>query len=227
MQPVASPQTAASAEVGDTKARILDATFRRLATQGYAALRVRDIAEEAGVNVALINYHFGSKDQLVIEVLDAANARLLARQAAMFEQPTSAAQKWSQASRFYDDDLASGFVRVQTELLAASMANADLRAKVTPRVVAWRGLIEKSVRETLNSYAAEGGHLPPFITVEALGTWIGHFWIGLELIDLVGGASERARGRHALQAMQSLIESLDASAGTRSGNAKARRRKKP
>jgi len=76
----ASPRLLAAADLGATKAKILEAAFRRLAGDGYAALSVREIAKDAGVNHALINYHFRSKDQLVIEVLDAANRRLLVRQ---------------------------------------------------------------------------------------------------------------------------------------------------
>ncbi len=64
-----------------TRERILEAAFRRLVAEGYAALSVREIAKDAGVNHALINYHFRSKDQLVIDVLDAVNQRLLVRQA--------------------------------------------------------------------------------------------------------------------------------------------------
>src|SRR5690606_39888846 len=98
----ASLRRLADADSGETKAKILDAAFRRLAQEGYAALSVREIARDAGVNHALINYHFGSKDQLVIEVLDAANRRLLARQAAMYQGPGSFAEKWAQARRFYE-----------------------------------------------------------------------------------------------------------------------------
>jgi len=99
-----------------TRERILEATFRRLVSEGYAALGVREIAKDAGVNHALINDHFRSKDQLVVDVLDAVNQRLLQRQAAMYEGDDGFAQKWANARRFYEDDLASGFVRLQAEL---------------------------------------------------------------------------------------------------------------
>src|SRR5262252_5884778 len=121
----------------DTKAKILDAAFRRLATEGYAALSIREIARDAGVNHALINYHFRTKDQLVIEVLDEANRRLLARQQQMYRGPGGFAAKWAEARRFYESDLASGFVRVQAELWAAAMSNAGLREKFQPRIRAW------------------------------------------------------------------------------------------
>src|SRR5258708_26227183 len=86
----------AGADLGETKGKILEAAFRRLAEDGYAALSVREIAKDAGVNHALINYHFRSKDQLVIAVLDQANQRLLERQARMYAAPGGFAEKWAQ-----------------------------------------------------------------------------------------------------------------------------------
>src|SRR5437868_14231470 len=98
VQAVASPE----GDFGETKTRILDAAFRRLAQEGYAALSMREIARDAGVNHALINYHFGTKDQLVIDVLDEANRRLLERQQRMYAAPGGSAQRWAQARRFYE-----------------------------------------------------------------------------------------------------------------------------
>ncbi len=152
--PPTEPRLFGDAERGDTRAKILDAAFRRLATEGYAALSVREIARDAGVNHALINYHFRTKDQLVIAVLDAANQRLLARQAAMYQAPSGFAQKWADARRFYESDLGSGFVRVQAELWAASLSNAELRDKFLPRLLAWKQLVLEAVREALA--AAQG-----------------------------------------------------------------------
>ena len=113
----------AEGDLGETKAKILDAAFRRLANEGYAALSMREIAKGAGVNHALINYHFRSKDQLVIAVLDEANRQLLERQHRLYRSAAGFAEKWAQARGFYRSDLASGFVRVQAELWAASLSN--------------------------------------------------------------------------------------------------------
>lgn len=44
-----------------TRELLLDAARRRFTAGGYAATTVRDIADEVGVNVALINRYFGSK----------------------------------------------------------------------------------------------------------------------------------------------------------------------
>lgn len=47
-----------------TKDKMLDAAVRLFHTQGYDGTSVRDIAEKANVNVALVSYHFGGKKGL-------------------------------------------------------------------------------------------------------------------------------------------------------------------
>ncbi|WP_073464918.1 TetR/AcrR family transcriptional regulator [Rhizobacter sp. OV335] len=193
-----------------TRERILDATFRRLVADGYAALSVREIAKDAGVNHALINYHFRSKDQLVIDVLDAVNQRLLARQASMYDGDEGFAQKWASARRFYQDDLASGFVRLQAELWAASLSNPGLREKFLPRLLAWKKLVLGAVREALAAYEATGAKLPPPFTAEVIACWISEFWLGMEFADLLGVKEESLAHGAALDAVQWLLQSLDA-----------------
>src|SRR2546429_2009926 len=168
-------------KLSETAERILQAAYRRLAADGYAHLNMRDVAAEAKVNHALIHYYFGSKDQLVIAVLDEANRRLLERQTQMYTTPGDFAAKWAQARAFYEEDLASGFVRVQMELWAASLSNSALREQFVPRFMAWHRVIEDAVREALAHYRLE---LP--ISPGALATWMRHFWVGMEFSMLLG-----------------------------------------
>jgi len=49
----------------DTKSRILDAAERLFAEEGFSATSHRHITREAGVNLAAVNYHFGSKEELL------------------------------------------------------------------------------------------------------------------------------------------------------------------
>ncbi len=52
----------------DTKGTILDAAERLFTERGFGAVSLRDITAAAGVNLAAVNYHFGSKDALIVEL---------------------------------------------------------------------------------------------------------------------------------------------------------------
>jgi AcrR family transcriptional regulator len=54
----------------ETRERILRTAEVLFARDGYAATSLRQITEIAGVNIAAVNYHFGSKENLLTEILD-------------------------------------------------------------------------------------------------------------------------------------------------------------
>ncbi len=53
-----------------TRAAIFEAATRRFACQGYEHAGVREIAADAGVNAAMVNRYFGSKEKLFTEVVE-------------------------------------------------------------------------------------------------------------------------------------------------------------
>ena len=54
----------------DTKVLILDVAERLFADSGFIATSLRDITSEANVNLAAVNYHFGSKEALLTAVME-------------------------------------------------------------------------------------------------------------------------------------------------------------
>ena len=48
----------------DKKAHILDVAMQLFAEKGFEGSSIRDLAARAGVNVAMVNYYFGSKEKL-------------------------------------------------------------------------------------------------------------------------------------------------------------------
>ena len=52
----------------DTRTLLLDAAERLLITEGYPAVTSRRVVEEAGVSSKLVHYHFGTMDDLYVEV---------------------------------------------------------------------------------------------------------------------------------------------------------------
>src|SRR5260370_16880115 len=55
--------------MSDTKEKILDTAERLIGERGYAATSLRQIIAEAGVNLAAVHYHYGSKEDLLDAVV--------------------------------------------------------------------------------------------------------------------------------------------------------------
>ncbi|MBE7384704.1 MAG: TetR family transcriptional regulator [Leptolyngbya sp. SIO1E4] len=69
-----------------TKQRILDAAERMFGTHGFDGTTLRSIVRDAGVNLALVNYHFGSKEELYQAVVARMAQPIIERQLAALEQ---------------------------------------------------------------------------------------------------------------------------------------------
>jgi AcrR family transcriptional regulator len=61
---MAKKATTKAAADPTTEEKIKEAARKVFTKKGYAATRTRDIAEEAGINLALLNYYFRSKEKL-------------------------------------------------------------------------------------------------------------------------------------------------------------------
>ncbi len=76
-----------------TKARILDAAENLFADNGFRGTTLRAITTKAGVNLAAVNYHFGSKEDLLAAVLDRRLGPLNRQRLAKLDQVLAAAAK--------------------------------------------------------------------------------------------------------------------------------------
>lgn len=59
-----------------TKEKIIHVVMDIIAEDGFQDITIRKIAAQAGVNVAAINYHFGSKDAVINEALKTVTGQL-------------------------------------------------------------------------------------------------------------------------------------------------------
>ena len=75
----------------DTKTRILDAAEALFVDHGLEATSMRMITAAAGVNLAAVNYHFGSKENLIQEVFRRRLGELNQRRLAALDRVESAA----------------------------------------------------------------------------------------------------------------------------------------
>jgi AcrR family transcriptional regulator len=192
---------------GATRAAILEAARRRLLTDGFAGLSTRGVAEAAGVPLSQLHYHFGSKQQLILDLLEAENARRLERQTRMYAEDRPLWQRYEQACDFLEDDLESGYVRVLQEMIAAGWSDPAIGARVRDLLQGWLDLIAGVVREAEETL----GPLGPF-PADELTALIGQAFLGGEAMLLLGFDRRQWPVRSALRRFALLIRTLEEAA---------------
>ena len=86
MTDIPAQQDAEDTGEAATKAAVFNAAERLFALRGFQNVSVRDITSEAGVNLASVNYHFGSKDALLFEIFRRRTAELNRERARMLHE---------------------------------------------------------------------------------------------------------------------------------------------
>lgn len=185
----------------NTRAQLIAAAAELLSEQGYAATSMRAVADRAGVRLSLVHYHFGSKQGLLVSVLDELTSSLLERQAAMFSDDRPFAEQWRTACDYLREDVGSGYVRILWELWAAGLAEPELAERWRATQRGWRDLIAKRL-ERWRTERDVALPMPP----AALATLIGNLFEGAETEMLAGVSEDEAPHLRALEACAELIE---------------------
>ena len=161
-----------------TKERILTAAEALFAQRGFEAASLRQLTSAAGVNLAAVNYHFGSKDHLVEQVfkrrLDQLNARRMSALKQISGQPETTLE-----------DLLSAFIRPALDL--SHDGGGGLFMRVLARAFAehddsLRKFLSENYGHVMRQFTAEFARLLPNLSKEEL------YW----RIDLVTGALTHA-----------------------------------
>jgi AcrR family transcriptional regulator len=187
----------------ETRAAILDAARECLLTEGHANLSTRRVAEIAGVPLSQIHYHFGSRLQLVLAVLAAENERLIDRQRSMFDTPEPLWVRWERACDYLDEDVASGYVRILQEMIAAGWADADVAASVRALVGEWYRLLGEVARREQANGLELGGFTP-----DEVAALMSMPFLGAEELILLGVTEETLPMRSALRKVGILLRRI-------------------
>jgi AcrR family transcriptional regulator len=187
-----------------TATKIMDSARACLLADGYANLSTRKVADGAGVPLSQIHYHFGGKRGLVLAVLDRENQRLVGRQRDMYATALPLWKRYEQACDFFDDDLASGYVRVLQEMIAAGWSDDAVASRVLAMLRDWLDVLEEVCREAEERF----GPLGPLSAAE-LATLVGLAFLGGEAMTLLGDDAWAGRVRTALRRVTDLIRTAE------------------
>ena len=198
---ISAKAQATTARAVATKTGLLEAAKEVLRAHGYAGLSTRAVAGLAGAPMSQIQYHFGSKEGMVLALFEYMNAQLLARQNAMFANTSlTLSEKWDLACDYLDDDLSSGYVRVLQELLAAGWANPEIGREVRDGLMGWFELLSDLARTAQDAY----GSLGPF-DPEDVAALVATAFIGSEAFPLLGLEDKGVAVRRSLRRFGDVI----------------------
>lgn len=161
----------------DTRDRILDTAERLFAAHGFDGTSLRQITEAAEVNLAAVNYHFGSKEELYTQVFVRRIVPINARRMEMLDAAVAQAAGGPVALRAIFDsfarpifelaDRAPGFLRLLARNVGAPPAfmASVIEAQFRPLITRYVALLQQALP-----------HLPPKTVF-----WRMHFMVGATL----------------------------------------------
>lgn len=198
------PRSAKSLYSLPTREAIVKAASRLIIKLGHARLSTRAVAAEAGVNQSLVHYHFGTKEKLMLAVLEQMNEALFKRQTAMYDSPLSFPEKWAQACRFYEQDLASSYTRLLIELSGLGITNPAIGLEVRKIRSQWRALLQRVAREALEHFGITS------VAAEEVAAYVMSFWVGMDLELMLGVSEEEGHYWQSLRTFERFLRWLEA-----------------
>jgi AcrR family transcriptional regulator len=170
----------------ETKDRIVAAAFEALRSEGFAGATSRAIARRGGFNQALIFYHFGSVDGLLLAALDASSAARLERYRTALDEAGSIPDLLRMAGEIYREDREGGHTAVVAQLVSGSLARPDLAPAIVERMEPWIAFCEDAIGRALDGTPVAG-----LVPVRDLAYALMTFYLGVNLLTHLDADSSR------------------------------------
>lgn len=175
---MAANERRSTASGDETKARIVGATLRTLKSEGIVGTSARVIAREGDFNQALIFYHFGSVDDLVVAAVAEMSRRRMENHRARLEEVTSLTEMIAVARELHADDLAADNMTVLTQAFAGAVGNSTTGPKLYAELELWSDLVAETIERVLADVPAAAN-----IDRRQIAQGISALFLGVELLD--------------------------------------------
>lgn len=135
----------------DTRDRIVEAALETVREEGFAETTARAIARRGGFNQALIFYHFGTVNDLLLEAFGRVSERNVHRYREAASKVESLSDLVAIARRLHAEDLESGSVTAVTQLMAAA-TDSERGGQLLDRFEGWIRLVEEALTRAAATY---------------------------------------------------------------------------
>ena len=160
-----------------TRERILDAALETLKREGFAGATSRAIARAGGFNQALVFYHFGSLDGLLLAALDKTSAERLERYREAVDEADTLEELLSLVVRAHAEDREGGHATVVAQMIAGSVARPELAPELVARLEPWLALCEQALAKGFGRLG-----VPPPAPLPDLAYAVVTFYLGVNLL---------------------------------------------
>ena len=196
--------THAGIEGTATRSALTEAAVVALREEGFSGASARAIARTAGVNQALVFYHFGSVANLLLAALDETSRLRMDRYAEAVEAADGLAGLADVAADIFRQDLDGGHLAVLAEMIAGASSTPGLGPEVSARLGPWFAFAERAVATTVGGSPLDS-LLPPGDVAYAIVA----LYLGLEMLSHLDGDRARALGLFAhARNLAGLLEAL-------------------
>ncbi|GAB3056661.1 TetR family transcriptional regulator [Intrasporangium mesophilum] len=162
-----------------TRSALIASAASVLAEHGYSGATARRIATHASTNQALIFYHFGSVDGLLLAALDDVSERRMATFGETIQRATTIGALLEAVDHVIAEDTRGDDVAILVAMLDAGRGNADLARAVAERLAPWQALTERALARALGAHPM-GVLVPvPLVARVVMATVL-----GLELLEV-------------------------------------------
>jgi AcrR family transcriptional regulator len=161
----------------ETKARIVEATLKTLKQEGIVGTSARAIARAGDFNQALIFYHFGSVDDLVVAAVAEMSRRRMENHSPRLAEVNTLSEMVQVARELHADDLAADNMTVLTQAFAGAGGKAAMGPKLYEELEPWSELVAETIERVLTVPAALG------IDQRQIAQGISALFLGIELLD--------------------------------------------
>ena len=179
------------------------AALKTLTQRGFTGTTARAIAREARLNQALIFYHFGTVDRLLLAALETTSHDRLARYREALDGVTRLADLAEAMSRLYKEDVVSGHITAVQEMVAGGSSIPGLRKEVLARMEPWVEFAREVLTRVLTGTVVDN-----LIPIDDLAFAAVAFYFGVETITNLAG--DRARAEALFTAGRKLAPVADA-----------------